>query len=57
MCVCIYLVLKLKCQNVEMCVRLLHPLTLTSKVVYEFVTDAETIISEFYNKQSKRLIL
>lgn len=48
--------MKLKCQNVEMCVRLLHPLTLTSKVVYEFVTDAETesIIRQFYYKQSKR---
>lgn len=50
------LVMKPKCQNVEMCVRLLHPLTLTSKVVYEFVTDGETesIIREFYYKQTKR---
>lgn len=41
MLICIYLVMKLKCQNVKMCVRLLHPLTLTS-FVYEFVTDGET---------------
>lgn len=39
--VVVFLVMKFKCQNVEMCVRLLHPMTLTSNI-NEYLTDDGT---------------